>query len=750
MKIDEKRPDIQTYGSGTEEKFQVGNLGRILKILRNSMYAAPIKAICREIASNARDAHREVGTSEQPIEIHLPNNWDQHYKIKDYGPGISPERMSNVFIMFGNSTKNDDNIQTGGFGLGAKTPFAYSDQFQICTTSEDQDGKRVMRTYIAYIDDSEAGKMRLVSEIETENPCGTEISIYVSTEDFSKFADATVEVCRYWDPRPILNGRVTVDWPEEKRTLFLQGSDWHMFKPSLYGSYYEYNEQASIAIVDGIMYPINPSNIDGINNIKKNLLKKGLKLFFETGDIRLSANREELQYDDKTCSIILERLEVIIGEITNLINKNVCEAKTYTDAAIKYHEFRSYLNFAIDKDWSPTWKGTKIPPTLSLYYKYTGLDSCYHIDVCAMVRHRRTYNPSLKKESTKEIDISKNMVILLNDLTTDRVSRSRVQHYIENNKLECAYVITAPNGNLDEAMDKMKEDNYYNVDLRLLNIVKLSEIDVPRKKSGKKQSGRGGRSAYSAFVYNPNYTSFRSCDNNWEPIEIDLANGNGVYVVISGRSNNKTSQIIPITDEQISQAKAFINHQSAHTIPIYGIRQRDIHRIGDKWKPFKLRLEEKITEKIQNLGITEQEIINRVNDNNYIIKNKLSNNGVEDIISHTVNKHKELLSKNSSALKFVEELNKVKKEFLEVSNLWSVMGIVNKKPSYKNHNSNIEKLTNKCCMLYPLLKYCKAYPGPKSEELIKYIMMADKSEEEEIELGLDNNTETIQTSVISI
>ena len=72
MRIDEKRPDIETYGPVVrEESFTVGNLGRIFKILRNSMYANPVKAICREIASNARDAHREIGTPEKPFVIKL-------------------------------------------------------------------------------------------------------------------------------------------------------------------------------------------------------------------------------------------------------------------------------------------------------------------------------------------------------------------------------------------------------------------------------------------------------------------------------------------------------------------------------------------------------------------------------------------------------------------------------------------------------------------------------------------------------
>src|ERR1700749_2819544 len=102
--------DISTESSKVllEESFGVGNVGLIFEILRNKMYKNPVIAIAREISCNARYAHREVGKQDIPIEIHLPNAFSPQYKVRDFGPGISPERMSKVFIQYATSTKRED------------------------------------------------------------------------------------------------------------------------------------------------------------------------------------------------------------------------------------------------------------------------------------------------------------------------------------------------------------------------------------------------------------------------------------------------------------------------------------------------------------------------------------------------------------------------------------------------------------------------------------------------------------------
>lgn len=747
MRIDEKRPDIETYGGGVEESFSVGNLGRIFKILRNSMYAHPIKAICREVASNARDAHREVGTPEKPIEIHLPNAWDNHFKIKDFGPGISPDRMSNIFLKYGNSTKNSDDVQTGGFGLGAKTPFAYSDQFQITTISEDN-GIRTKRIYVAYIDESEEGKMRLVSEVETEEHTGTEVSINVAENDFGKFTEATTEVCRYWDPKPELTGRVTVEWPEETRELFLEGEGWQMFKQE--NGYYGYNEKRSLAIVDGIQYPINTGNIDGLTDDNgEKLLNRGMKFFFETGDVRLSANREELQYDEKTCPIILSRLNDCLKQVSTLIEDGVTKATSYSEAVVKYNEFKNYLSFAIRKDWAPEWNGTKVPFNMTVTYApgkdkspdgRTNYGWVYYIDEFALRSSRRTYSKVLRKEKVNDMRFRPDgkMTVILNDMTDERVSRSRVQYYMDEHDLDLVYVITSSNSNIDDALNRMKEDNHHDISPRLFDTVLMSSINVPRKKAGGRRRGQGSnRSAYSAFEHDRKYTANRSCDNHWRPVEVDMDNDGGVYVTISGRCNDRFMNKNEISDDEVSAILSFVDDSD---LKIHGIRERDLKKLGSDWTPLHVFLEEKIEEALEDLNLTEQDIADRIASKEFAYNLSKRNQYNSDfLIGETYNKGKELLSDDSALKRYIEKSEKAQQEYSEVIKLWSLLRIRGKLSALPTGkpDSSLKALAKECQDSYPLLSALR-YSNVNIKNVVQYVLLIDKEKAEEAALGLDN------------
>ena len=194
--------NINTESSGVlkSSSFGIGNIGVILNILRTKIYKNPVLAVCREITCNARDAHREVSsltsnptTTDTPIEVYLPNEFESSLKIRDFGPGISPDRMHDIFVNFGSSTKRIDNVQTGGFGLGAKTPFAYGQSFSVETIV---DGVKYF--YNAYIDESQVGTMDLMKQVPTSEGNGTTIIVPVNQDDFDRFATTIIECTKHW------------------------------------------------------------------------------------------------------------------------------------------------------------------------------------------------------------------------------------------------------------------------------------------------------------------------------------------------------------------------------------------------------------------------------------------------------------------------------------------------------------------------------------------------------------------------
>ena len=289
MKLNEAKPFFESSGQMQEHFFSIKDQGMIFEILRSKMYSNPILAICREITSNARDAHREVGKPELPIQIHLPVGLEPEYRVKDFGPGISPDRMVNIFIQYTASTKRDDNTQTGGFGLGAKTPFSYSDQFTVTTVV---DGTKY--NYVCSIDSTRVGKLVLLNSQPSKEPNSTEISIRVNPVDFTFFRQWTEQACRHWKVKPQIVGG-TIDWI--KYTPIIEGDNWAIASDNN-NSYY--NKTAKL-VIDGIEYPLE---LDALRKYADPKLIDSARgtfiMYFGVGELTLSANREQIYLDKPT------------------------------------------------------------------------------------------------------------------------------------------------------------------------------------------------------------------------------------------------------------------------------------------------------------------------------------------------------------------------------------------------------------------------------------------------------------------
>lgn len=100
--------------------------------------------------------------------------------------GISPNRMFDIFCNLGQSTKDSDNNQIGGFGIGSKSPFKYTDTYTVKTVFS---GIEYM--YIMVINENDIPECNLIYETETTAESGTEIIIPIKNKsDYDKFKSA--------------------------------------------------------------------------------------------------------------------------------------------------------------------------------------------------------------------------------------------------------------------------------------------------------------------------------------------------------------------------------------------------------------------------------------------------------------------------------------------------------------------------------------------------------------------------------
>lgn len=344
MKLDGAKPFFESSGEMDEQFFSVEDQGMIFDILRNKMYSNPILAICREIACNARDAHREVGKPDEPIHIQLPVGLQPEYRIKDYGPGISTDRMLNVFIKYTASTKRQDNMQTGGFGLGAKTPFSYSDQFHITTVV---DG--IKYSYTCGIDETKVGKLVLLGKEPSDEPNSTEIAVPVKPQDYNFFRQYTEQACRRWTVRPCITGS-TIVWSEHKKVL--EGNNWALEEAD---GGYGYGHHPKL-VIDGIEYPLELEALRKYADTKLIDSAKGdLIMYFGVGELSLSANREQVYLDKPTQDKIRIRLEEIQREIKTRVSDKIAAFPNYWDANLYYrkelNDFFQSVDFLMPLSW---------------------------------------------------------------------------------------------------------------------------------------------------------------------------------------------------------------------------------------------------------------------------------------------------------------------------------------------------------------------------------------------------------------
>lgn len=429
MKLNDIKPSIETSGDLEEQFFSIKDQGMIFDILRNKMYSNPILAICREISCNARDAHREVGTPDVPVQITLPSPLAPFYKIRDFGPGISPDRMSNIFIQYTASTKRDDNVQTGGFGLGAKTPFSYSDTFTIKTVV---DG--IEYNYACFIDETKVGKLALLNKVCTDEKNGTEIIIPVKPIDFRLFNEWTEFATRHWSVKPTIKGG-QITWKET--VPIITGNDWAIMSSN------DYNRSVKL-IIDGIEYPLDITALRTYADAKLIDAARGnVYLYFNVGELSLSASRESVYLDKATEKKISDKLNIAYKEIKQNVLDKISKFPNLWDANIYYRKDLSNAFHNINFLGPLTWNN------ITLTNDYCNLQcTVYHFQKGVYSRRKGNDPNKLKRSTTNHLSFVENSKLIINDLPLREPTPKHVKKAFEDDATLTSVQVIIPNDNI--------------------------------------------------------------------------------------------------------------------------------------------------------------------------------------------------------------------------------------------------------------------------------------------------------------
>lgn len=275
------------------------SMNMLFKGFSDSLYSNKIGSIVREITSNCFDSHIEAGViKDVEIEFSTGTNGQRVITFRDFGVGISPERVKNVYSKYFSSTKRNTNDQIGGFGLGSKTPLSYTPMFTVCTKV---DG--IQYTYLIHRG-SGAPVIKILDTCPTEESNGTEIIIPI--KDFTDEARFILELetqLRYFDSVRIIGcDRFTNDYQIFRGKHFL-------YRPGC--------TESRIHIALGkVTYPLDYTQL----NLYWADYQVPVALRFEVGDLTVTMNREALEYTDDVKDKIAKKLKDCKQELQDIAN----------------------------------------------------------------------------------------------------------------------------------------------------------------------------------------------------------------------------------------------------------------------------------------------------------------------------------------------------------------------------------------------------------------------------------------------
>lgn len=341
MKISKRAPSTIKNSNSVGKSYSFGFKENeiIAELLRSKLYAHPKRTLVQEYLANARDAQREVGHPNKPFLVTLPSEEDPTLKIRDYGPGLSENRLLNVFLNYGSSTKRGNNNQTGGYGIGAKSAWAYTDSFVVISYING-----TATHYLAHLAKSKVGTLEVLKNHETNESNGTEIQIGVEKDDIDEFIDAVFRATVFWETKPVIeNIKKDSDYEKyrdvkpafkTKEFSVFKRSDLAFLNSTLYQEF-----DGIFAIVDGIPYSLSETLGGEAFSQLNDLIVADylLGIHIKTGQVTLNVGREEISNSPKTKKTLSVLLKNAINKINNLIPAQLEDCSTAKDFFSRLH-----------------------------------------------------------------------------------------------------------------------------------------------------------------------------------------------------------------------------------------------------------------------------------------------------------------------------------------------------------------------------------------------------------------------------
>lgn len=302
MQVSQQDQFISHAVIGNQETVTMGvsDDAALMHILSSTLYTYPKLAVVREILCNAWDAHIASGLTDLPLEVTVLDN---EIRIRDFGTGIAHEQIGPIYGVYGNSTKRDDSASTGGFGLGSKAPFAYTDNFEVISCHAGQ--KTVYRVSKSSMEKGGKPSINTIVKLPTDDS-GITVTFGIQESDRTEFLKHIHSVLALGEIEAVVNGT------RFKQTLPLsQSPTGYLLSKKLTGTLV-----SRINLRYGnVVYPI-PEHDDYLDEYEQlrsalNQIDPEINLVFQAvpDSITIAPSREALIFTPSTVAAVKQLLQ---------------------------------------------------------------------------------------------------------------------------------------------------------------------------------------------------------------------------------------------------------------------------------------------------------------------------------------------------------------------------------------------------------------------------------------------------------
>lgn len=540
MILNEMKKDVTVSGDFEQTQFKLKADPKAFNILSDKIYTHKVRAVIREISTNAVDAHIEAGNTEK-FDVHLPTAIESWFSVRDYGTGLSHEDCMSIYTTYFHSTKTKSNDVTGCLGLGSKSPYAIADSFTVVSF---YNGRK--RTYSAYKDENDCPQFALLTEADTDEPNGVEVSVNVPDHLRREFEVEAELVYAYFKDIPNINIKSVADSAKAKLSNYkLKTEDF-----ATNGDY------GSIKCVMGnVCYSLD-------SDVDHELDNTDITVFFDMGELSFTPGRESLSLDEKTRVNVRNKLDSVRDSFIEELQKKVLECDNYYDARRLYTSFNT-RRFKVSEpvNWTDG-RCVKNPPEL---------------DEFITVYHKESYSKSVSKLETKRTFYDDNTQYFWKE----RGYVARIREYLSS------------------------QDSYAHHRIALVEQKDIDDIGIPADKVRSleelpKATATGRKIGGSTCkIFTMTGSSSWDHKENWTEAEVDLNDGvQRVYVTIDRWKVSGSSYWL----EDAADVKKALEILGLKDVVVYGVKKAMVYSKKFQQANF-VKLYDFIKEKAQGMSV---------------------------------------------------------------------------------------------------------------------------------------------------